>query len=235
MRFAFLRSIFDRPSLPSQVTSTSRNAVSRLFPTLGALTGLLLLSACGRQQEATVYTVPKENPEPPVPAAPFAPFANGAGGSMAAQNLPAGALNNGAIPPAWDVPANWAEGSGSGVRIATFTVEDASGALDIAVTSFPGDVGGFLANVNRWRRQLELEPATETEAFAKAEPLTTASGPATLVALSNGSTDTLAAIHMHDGASWFFKMTGPTVLVAQESENFRNWVRSIDFAATHGH
>ena len=31
---------------------------------------------------------------------------------------------------------------------------------NVSIASFPGDVGGILQNVNRWRRQLSLPPTT---------------------------------------------------------------------------
>lgn len=203
--------------------------------------GLVGLVGCGGGQEATVYTVPKENPTAPAPAtppaaAPVAPLASGANpNSMAGRSLPDDVLNRGAIAPAWEVPAHWVTLPLTSVRIGSFRVDGPEGPADVAVTSFPGDVGGFLANVNRWRQQISLAPVTQSEATAASETLATASGPATLVAFGNGTTDTLAAIHMHDNASWFFKMTGPSALVARETANFRAWVASIDFAATHGH
>jgi hypothetical protein len=214
---------------------------SHRFVAAACLGTSLLLAGCGGSDEATVYQVPKENPTPPVASAPpNAPFLNGqmgggAGGSMANQSLPSGSLNNAAIPPAWEVPASWTELPATNVRLASFSVSSEAGTLDISVTSFPGDVGGFLANVNRWRNQIGLPPASEAEARGAAETVTTASGPATLVSLEGGETSTLAGILMHDNASWFFKMTGPTSLVQQETEAFRSFLASADFAATHGH
>ena len=43
------------------------------------------------------------------------------------------------------------------MRKASFVVEEADGAkVDISATSFPGESGGLLANINRWRGQLGL-------------------------------------------------------------------------------
>ena len=56
-------------------------------------------------------------------------------------------------------PTTWKDGKTSSMRIASLKVDDQNGSeLDISVTTFPGDVGGLLANVNRWVGQIELSP-----------------------------------------------------------------------------
>lgn len=201
------------------------------------LGGSLVLSGCGDSKEPVVYRIPKENPTPPPSPAVNAPFLNGqmsGSGGMANQALPSNSVNRPSNLPSWRVPDSWTAQPGSSVRLASFAVAGESGSLDIAVTSFPGDVGGFLANVNRWRGQLGLPPASEAEARDSAEIVETSSGPATLVTLRNETSETLAAILMHDGASWFFKMTGPSALVQKEAQGFRQFVTSVDFSGSGG-
>ncbi len=151
--------------------------------------------------------------------------------SMANQTLPEEVLNRAATRPAWSVPESWEELPPSPMRIATFEASDASGVADIAITSFPGDVGGMLANVNRWRSQLGLSPTTQAEIDRAAQTLRTPSGDAIALEFSNGTTSTLVATLRHQNASWFVKMTGPAALVGREARNFREFVRSIDFTA----
>lgn len=193
----------------------------------------VLFTACGEQPEARVYTIPKETVSAPAPASP--PMMAGDGGSMATTSLPDEFLNQNAVLPEWRVPPTWQPVDGSAMRLASFVVEDGGASLDISVTSFPGDVGGLLANVNRWRRQLNLPPTTQAEVEESVGTISTLSGDATFVELSNGTTDTLAAILMHDQASWFIKLTGPSALAAREADHFRAFVESINFAATHNH
>ncbi len=58
----------------------------------------------------------------------------------------------------WVVPSNWRERSDNPpMRHATFIVPDTDGDVEVAVSRFPGDVGGELANINRWRGQLGLD------------------------------------------------------------------------------
>jgi hypothetical protein len=60
-------------------------------------------------------------------------------------------------PWIWEIPSTWKDGKTSSMRIASLKVDDQNGSeLDISVTTFPGDVGGLLANVNRWIGQIDL-------------------------------------------------------------------------------
>ena len=60
----------------------------------------------------------------------------------------------------WDAPSHWEENAPSSMRLASYLLPYSDGLGDLSVTHFQGDGGGLLANVNRWRRQLELEPET---------------------------------------------------------------------------
>src|ERR1051326_4282743 len=57
---------------------------------------------------------------------------------------------------AWDPPEGWRTVTvDQPMRIATFRAGPGDG-VEVSVTAFPGDVGGLLANVNRWRGQVGL-------------------------------------------------------------------------------
>lgn len=81
-------------------------------------------------------------------------------------------VNDGAEPTAraidpdapWQLPAGWSESPARPpMRHATLMIDDPEGAIEVAITRFPGDVGGMLANVNRWRGQVGLGPVTEAD------------------------------------------------------------------------
>src|SRR5262249_4613854 len=58
----------------------------------------------------------------------------------------------------WDVPGGWRSvQSGQQVRAAPFRAGRGEG-VEVSIAAFPGDGGGLLANVNRWRGQVGLEP-----------------------------------------------------------------------------
>ena len=64
-----------------------------------------------------------------------------------------------AANPHWTLPEGWLPGKASTMRRGSFTVMGSDNqAVDISVTTFPGDVGGEVMNINRWRRQIGLSP-----------------------------------------------------------------------------
>ena len=69
------------------------------------------------------------------------------------------AQNSAPIPAiSLKAPPHWQRQPPAPMRKASFVVEEADGAkVDISVTSFPGESGGLLANINRWRGQLGLD------------------------------------------------------------------------------
>jgi hypothetical protein len=65
--------------------------------------------------------------------------------------------------PKWSLPANWKEQPGNEMRFATLVLPDSP--LEVTVTTLPagGDLTeAILANINRWRNQLDL-PFIETD------------------------------------------------------------------------
>ena len=63
----------------------------------------------------------------------------------------------------WKKPDSWIPSSGSSMRLASFDVPYSDEIGDLSVIQLGGNGGGFEANVNRWRRQLNLEPQSLSE------------------------------------------------------------------------
>ncbi len=63
----------------------------------------------------------------------------------------------------WNKPESWIPSSGSSMRLASFDIPFFDGIGDLSVIQLGGSGGGIEANVNRWRRQLNLEPQTLSE------------------------------------------------------------------------
>ncbi|MBS0631713.1 MAG: hypothetical protein JSS11_07340 [Verrucomicrobia bacterium] len=184
-----------------------------------ALLALPLLSGC-RDAKVENYRIAKE-PDAPPPGL--------AAADMASTAVP------GAEGPAltWTTPAHWQAKPASAMRKATYVATRPDGTTsELAVTAFPGDVGGDLANVNRWRGQLSLPPVTAEQLPALLTRLDLASGlTATLVDLAGPAAEKpqhmLGAIVPFNGATWFFKLSGPAAAVTAEKPDFLAFVRSI--------
>lgn len=125
----------------------------------------------------------------------------------------------------WTAPASWKTKPGSAMRKGSYTVtsEGVAGEADLAITAFPGDVGGDLANLNRWRGQLQLPPVGQGEFEAAVQRLER-NGLKIIVAdiagTGAGAQRILGAMVPHAGSTWFFKLMGPDALVAREKAAF---------------
>ena len=60
----------------------------------------------------------------------------------------------------WVAPSHWQAGKTSSMRLASFNVPYTEGVGDLSIANFSGEAGGVLANVNRWRGQLNLSSLT---------------------------------------------------------------------------
>src|SRR5581483_710828 len=115
-------------------------------------------------------------------------------------NTPVAVANGGSL--AWTAPANWQAKPAGGMRKATFTIPGEGGAsAELAVTSFGGDVGGEVANVNRWRGQLQLPPLSDADASAAITRLEANGLKIGVVEAANGGNRLLGAMVPYDGAT----------------------------------
>jgi hypothetical protein len=212
---------------------TTRKAIR--FPSVLAL-AIVLLLGCGRSEPPAKPAVENESPPTAVQPSPTLPPGHPSI-DMSAQTLPPGAMAQ-AGNPQWTVPEAWQAGKPSSMRRGSFVVSGSEGqTAEIAVTVFPGDVGGMLANINRWRGQIGLGPVTAAEAdrfTTKIEVNGIASSVVDFGAdkPAAGSTHPqrmIVATVPHEGNSWFFKMTGDTPLVEAQKEAFLQFVKSVKF------
>jgi hypothetical protein len=148
---------------------------------------------------------------------------------MSMQSLPAGAMAE-AKNPQWTVPADWKQGKTSSIRRGSFLVSGADNqSADISVTAFPGDVGGMVANINRWRGQIGLDPVSEDEAKKLATTVDCNGISATVVDFTGTTQRMVVATISQGGNSWFIKMTGDPAVVAGQKDAFLKFVQSVKF------
>ncbi len=136
-------------------------------------------------------------------------------------------------PLTFVVPEGWKQDpSPRMARIATLLIDDAP-STELAISRFPGDVGGELANVNRWRNQLGLPPIA-TLGAQEATTVTIGNHPArvyrfaALTGNENASAMFVALLPMHD-ETWFFKLTGPVSSVDAQRTRFEAFINSVSF------
>jgi len=125
----------------------------------------------------------------------------------------------------WTAPAGWTPKPTSAMRRGSYSVTGAEGAADLSISAFPGDVGGDLANVNRWRGQLGLPAVAD---LTGALQVIDSNGlQIRLFEGANNGTRMLGAIVPRAGETWFFKLTGPDALVAREKSAFVDFLHTI--------
>lgn len=195
---------------------------------------VFLAVACKEEARVATYTVPKETAmtaaglpanHPPMGAT----TPTGTPGMTATPAL--AAQTSGFATPAWTVPAGWREQPASAMRKGTWKIGPADAEAELAVSVFPGDVGGLAANVNRWAGQIGLPPLTESELKTKVTPAAVSGAPdAVRVTLANAGRATLAVSAPHGGGTWFFKLSGPETTVTAAAAEFDQFVASVKFA-----
>lgn len=133
----------------------------------------------------------------------------------------------------WAVPANWQTKAPGQMITAAYTVTGADGQGEVTVSKFPGDVGGLVANVNRWRQQLGLSPLSDAEARKSAEMLEIdGKKDSYLVDLSGTNARTGRKARMisvgvpRGGETWFYKILGDDALVGKEKDAFLKFIVS---------
>ena len=131
-------------------------------------------------------------------------------------------------PWSWKIPENWLPGKKSSMRVGSFMIgNDQDNSVDISITSFPGDVGGLLANVNRWIGQIDLPPINDASLPKYCSSFKLSSTDGHFVEAYGEKKGLLAGILFLENESWFFKMIGDLNLVKKEKQSFIDFLKSI--------
>ena len=141
--------------------------------------------------------------------------------------------------PTWDVPAGWQEGPLAQFLVAKYIIAGTGEAkAEVNVSSLAGDGGGLAPNVNRWRAQLGLTPATDDD-LAKLAAVDVNGAKATIVELTgtNQRTSTPASmvgvVLPLGSQTWFYKLMGDADVVAQQKDALMKFVQSAKYPDAH--
>lgn len=133
----------------------------------------------------------------------------------------------------WSAPAAWKAKAASAMRKGSYGISGTGGEADLSITAFPGDVGGELANINRWRGQISLPPLAEGEAAAAVSRVTQGSLALTIVDFTGTGASPqriVGAMVPFGGATWFFKLMGPDAVVAEAKPAFLEFLKTVKAA-----
>jgi hypothetical protein len=184
------------------------------------LSCLLLLTARGEAEEVNQQRGPK---------APSAPSAE------------TSAMDRGGVtaPPSsaprtytWQAPAGWTEvESTSRMRLVSFSVPHGDEVGDLSVIKLGGGAGGMLANLNRWRGQLGLEPIGPEAPEAAGQVIQAPAGTFTWWSIVNDEADPsvgmlVGMLETPDHVT-FVKLTGSGELIAAREREFLEFLASF--------
>ncbi|HLZ53757.1 MAG TPA: hypothetical protein VKS19_04685 [Verrucomicrobiae bacterium] len=155
------------------------------------------------------------------------------GADQNAPMLPASSVDAG--KPALTVPAGWQEVPAAQFLLAEYSITGANGTkAEVNVARLSGSGGGVLANVNRWRGQIGLDPVDETGLARVTTTLNVTGGQATFVDMtgndiSGQSTGLVAAIVPMGDQTWFYKLMGDEKIVASQKDAFTKFVQTAKY------
>ena len=174
---------------------------------LFSLAGVFLYG-CGGEQAQT-YQAPKESSAPPAMQAPVAqPSPQSAGQGFDAK-----------------LPEGWTEKPGSGMRMVSYAIDGTS--IDFYL--IPLAMGDVPSNVNRWRGQVGLPPASPEEIEAEVETFLADSRDVKYIEIYNeeGGWGVVAAIMDLAPQYWYFTAKGPVGELKANTADLRAFLESI--------
>ena len=131
-------------------------------------------------------------------------------------------------PLSWTLPKGWTATPGSGMRFATLNLP---GNLEVSVVVLGGSAGGELANVNRWRGQINLPPLDEAGMAAAKKTVKSKAGLTSVFDFtSEGQVRTrmlASALTTADGSTWFFKLRGDEASVAKARPDYLRFLETL--------
>ena len=130
----------------------------------------------------------------------------------------------------WNLPDTWVPSKGHSMRLASFDVPYSKGVGDLSIVSLSGLSGGLLADVNRWRGQVELEPINETDILTTSTVGESKMGPYRVFKMINENKKgkaIIAAVLPTGEKTFFIKLTTDVQGISELEFSFKNFCSSI--------
>lgn len=184
------------------------------FPLL-AVISVILLAGC-QKEDIRAYRIPKE------------PEKSAAAPAQSAEAASSEIICN--------PPAGWVQMPPGPMRQALFAVKGSEQQeAQVSIVVLPGQAGGELDNVNRWRGQVKLASIKAEDLKPLTEEVEIAGAAGHLFDIAGapaerpGAMSILAAILEREGNSWFFKMMGHEALVKEQKSIFKDFLKGVRF------
>jgi hypothetical protein len=152
------------------------------------------------------------------------------GGGPGASDVPTPATPKGASALEWKLPKGWTQSRSGGMRYASLK-PPTTGRIDVSVVVLPGDAGGELANVNRWRGQIGQGPIDAAALEKSRKVMKTPAGALALYEFQSADSKSrlVAGLLTAGGNSWFLKMVGDAEAVGAAHGGFLNLLETLHF------
>jgi len=217
--------------------------VDKQYLAVFCVAALLLLGACKPQSDDSIRVekVPKETMPSPVAGNLPAGHPDIAGGNASMAGPPASGM--GALPgmaeftaatptPKWSPPADWTAVALTATRKGSWHAPASAAAdqqAEISVSVFQGQLGGLLANVNRWRDKVKLpSDLTEARLGENVQNITLDGRAAQLISLDGPAGQSLDGVLVFQkDRVWSFLLSGPTDAVKSQRANFRAFLDGL--------
>ena len=138
--------------------------------------------------------------------------------------------------PDWQVPAGWQEIPGGQFLVAKFNLTGEGGATAaVNVSNSPGEGGGVIGNINRWRGQLGLGKLSDDDANKLIAAMDVQGGKASLVDMNGTDTRTgqpvrlVGVIVSQSSQTWFYKLMGNAKVVDSQKDAFTKFVQGVKY------
>lgn len=176
---------------------------------------VFFLSGCG-DEEILHYKIPKEKPQSPA--------------ATTAENASQGSKVTSHNGIAWTLPENWTFEAGSGMRFGTFKFTHDNTPIECTLVKLGGTAGGLAANINRWRGQIGLAPASEEDITKSLETVQGKLGDIKISKLVNPDqpdSAILASILSTSNATIFLKITTKSSYLDSLKDDFSKFSASV--------
>jgi hypothetical protein len=115
------------------------------------------------------------------------------------------------------------------MRLGSYIVERHGHTSEVTIIALPGNSGSLLANINRWRRQIQLAPITEDEIHTVTQLITVRDRDFYFVKLHGPTQSIEAALFKLKDSTVFVKHMADRHTVEEESLIFEGFVRGLRF------
>lgn len=138
-------------------------------------------------------------------------------------------------PPTFQVPRGWQARDAGSTSSARFQIGEGDRIAFMTVTGLNGDGGGLVANINRWRAQVGLKSLPEKDALNSTQSVKVDGNSGHALDLTGTDTTDksarriLVVVVKHGDQTWYFRLAGPSNLVAEQKAAFDGFVKSIRF------